>query len=160
MTSWGDLGPWAGWAVCAARPVFRGAEDSGVRSPLRWGLSVWDDTPGRRLFPITGWSPEASRHSQPHVLEITLRARPRDDFSSHSPVATARDPLPALAQCWGCAGPGSLQPRSPRPPRRTAASSSPMDPSRGLKPTQPLQVQAGPSWRHETSVCPVRLAEP
>lgn len=43
--------------------------------------SVRDDTPGRRLFPITGRSPEASRHAQPHVLEITLRARPRDDFS-------------------------------------------------------------------------------
>lgn len=62
----GDLvgmtgGPGPGRALCAAPPsVFRGAEDSGARSPPRGGRRCGRTPRPLHLFCITAWSPEAS----------------------------------------------------------------------------------------------------
>lgn len=97
-----------------------------------------DDTRVAICFPSRPGVPRL--HVTPSHMFWKLPSEPglaMTSAGSRSPVATAQDPLPTLAQRWGCTGPEFLQPRSPRPPRRTAASGSPMAPSWGLKPTQP-----------------------
>lgn len=84
VTSWGDLGPWAGWAVCAARPVFRGAEDSGVRSPLRGGCPCGTTRQAAVCFPSQAGVPRL--HVTPSHMFWKLPSEPGLAMTSaHTP---------------------------------------------------------------------------
>lgn len=122
---------WAGQGrvLRAALPLSSGEQRTVVLAlPAMGAIGVGGHPSLSICFASWPGVPKLHSHSRPHVLEITLCARPCDDFSwlvlpyGNSTAPAAHHPL-SLRAGRGCR-PGVSHPHVPRPPGRPAVSTA------------------------------------